>query len=148
MAKYIFPAKFTWVESDKVYHVEFPDLENVFTDGHTKEEALENATDALNLMLYDEEVENIPQPTDINDIEAPINGFTSLVLADTEAYKEVIERENNPIKYARKKAKLNIKQLAELLEAPYRTIQDYDNGKTKPSKWVEKLIIEKIESVV
>lgn len=32
--------------------------------------------------------------------------------------------ENNLIKYARKKAGLNIKKLSELLGAPYRTVQD------------------------
>ena len=48
----------------------------------------------------------------------------------------------------REKAKLNIKQLADLLGAPYRTVQDWNRGKTFPPKWVEKLVIEKIESVM
>ena len=44
-------------------------------------------------------------------------------MADTVAYQEVIDRENNPIKYAMKKAGLNIKKLSLLLDAPYRTVQ-------------------------
>ena len=145
MAKYLFPALFTWESDDKVYHVTFPDLENVFTDGYTKEEAVENAADALNLMLHDEDPENIPAPTPIEQVKAPKGGFVSLILADTVAYQEIIDRENNPIKYARKRAKLNIKQLADLLGAPYRTVQEWNAGRRMPPKWVEKLVVEKIE---
>ncbi len=147
MAKYVFPAVFKPAEEGG-YYVTFPDLENCFTDGDTQEEALENANDVLNLMLYDEKAENIPEHTNINDIKVPKNGFASLILADTEAYREVIERENNPIKFAMKKAKLNIKQLSELLEAPYRTCQEWNAGRKRPAAWVEKLVIEKIESVM
>lgn len=147
MAKYLFPALFTWEADDQVYHVTFPDLDNVFTDGYTKEEAVENAADALNLMLFDEDPEKIPTPTPIEQVKAPEGGFVSLILADTVAYQEVYDRENNPIRYARKKAKLNIKQLAELLGAPYRTVQEWNAGRRMPPKWVEKLVVEKIESV-
>ena len=70
----------------------------------------------------------------------------TLVVADTEAYQEVMDRENNPIKYVRKKAGLNIKNLAELLGAPYRTVQDWNAGRRMPLKWVQRLIVEKIES--
>ena len=145
MAKYSFPAVFAPAEEGG-YLITFPDLENCFTDGDTTEEALENASDALNLMLYDEKPENIPQPTPIEKVKAPNGGFVSLVLADTTAYKEIIERKNNPIRYARKKAKLNIKQLADLLGAPYRTVQEWNAGHRMPPKWVERLVIEKIES--
>ncbi|MBO6245751.1 MAG: helix-turn-helix transcriptional regulator [Anaerovibrio sp.] len=85
--------------------------------------------------------------TPIKEIKAPEGGFVSMILADTVAYQDVIERENNPIKYARKKAKMNIKQLADLLGAPYRTVQEWNAGRRMPPKWVEKLVIEKIESV-
>lgn len=55
--------------------------------------------------------------------------------------------ENNPIKYARKKAGLNIKKLSELFGAPYRTVQDWNAGRRMPPGWVQRLIVEKIESV-
>ena len=146
MAKYAFPAVFTPAEEGG-YLVTFPDLENVFTDGENIEDSLANASDVLNLMLYDAKKDNIPMATPIKEIKAPEGGFVSMILADTVAYQDVIERENNPIKYARKKAKMNIKQLADLLGAPYRTVQEWNAGRRMPPKWVEKLVIEKIESV-
>ena len=146
MAKYAFPAVFTPAEEGS-YLVTFPDLENAFTDGENIEDSLANASDVLNLMLYDAKQENIPKATAIKEIKTPDGGFVSMILADTVAYQDVIDRENNPIKYARKKAKMNIKQLADLLGAPYRTVQEWNAGRRMPPKWVEKLVIEKIESV-
>lgn len=96
MAKYIYPAIFTWSDEDKTYYITFPDINNCFTDGETVIEALENASDALNLMIYDLESNNMPIPeaTPLEDVPAPEKGFVNLVLADTVAYQEVIEREN------------------------------------------------------
>ena len=88
----------------------------------------------------------IRQYTKAEDIQAPKHGFVNLIMADTTAYQEVIERENNPIKYAMKKAGLNIKKLSVLLDAPYRTVQDWIAGKRMPPAWCQKLIIEKIET--
>ena len=73
--------------------------------------------------------------------------IVTLVAADTVAYQEVMDRENNPIKYAREKAGLNIKKIAELLGAPYRTVQDWNAGRCMPPEWVQCLIVEKMESV-
>lgn len=146
MAKYVFPAVFDWNDSDKTYYVTFPDFENCYTDGGTMAEAIENADDVLNLMLYDMEDDKVPKATNIADVTVPETGFASYVVADTAAYREVIERENNPIRYAMKKAGLNIKKLSELLEAPYRTVQDWVAGRKRPPAWCQKLIIEKIEA--
>ncbi len=52
--------------------------------------------------------------------------------------------ENNPLKEAREKAGLNIKQLAELLEAPYRTVQDWNAGKHLPPEWMTKILVDEI----
>ncbi len=148
MAKYIFPAVFTWSDEDKTYYVTFPDLESCYTDGDTMAEAMENANDVLNLMLYVMDEKDVPKASKIADVPVPQNGFVSYVMADTVAYQEVIDRENNPIKYAMKKAGLNIKKLSELLDAPYRTVQDWVAGKKKPPTWCQKLIIEKIETSI
>lgn len=147
MAKYVFPAIFDWNEADHIYYVRFPDMPNCFTDGNTVAEALENASDVLNLMLCDRESDHceIPTPSPLSAIQVPTEGFVNLVGADTDAYREIIERENNPIKYARKKAGLNIRRLAELLGAPYRTVQDWNSGRRMPPPWVQRLIVEKIE---
>lgn len=53
--------------------------------------------------------------------------------------------EENPIKNARVKAGLNIKQLAELLGAPYRTVQEWNAGRHLPPEWMARLILAEIE---
>lgn len=144
-----FPALISWNEEDKTYYVTVPDLENCFTDGATLPEALENATDVLNLMLWSAEHEGevIPKASSMDAVaKEKADDIITLVVADTEAYQEVMDRENNPIKYVRKKAGLNIKNLAELLGAHYRTVQDWNAGRRMPPKWVQRLIVEKIES--
>ena len=52
----------------------------------------------------------------------------------------------NRIREARIKAGLNIKQLADLLKAPYKTVQDWNAGRRTPPVWLQDLIIEKIEA--
>lgn len=148
MSKYAFPAIFRWDEGEQVYDVTFPDIENCFTAGENQPEALENAADALALILCDMEDEHaaIPLPAHLDTLSAGEKGFVSLVAADTDAYREIIERENNPIKHARKQAGLNIKMLAELLGAPYRTVQEWNAGRRLPPPWVQRLIVEKIEA--
>ena len=68
MSKYAFPAIFRWDEEEQVYDVTFPDIENCFTAGENQPEALENAADALALILCDMEDEHavipLPAPPD------------------------------------------------------------------------------------
>lgn len=52
---------------------------------------------------------------------------------------------DNAIKDARVKAGLTIKGLAELLGAPYRTVQDWNSGVHKLPDWLRRLIIAEIE---
>ncbi|MCI6231687.1 type II toxin-antitoxin system HicB family antitoxin [Selenomonas sp.] len=153
MAKYVYPAIFSWNEEDSVYYVSFPDAANWFTDGETVEEAMENATDVLNLMLLHLEETHreadIPTPSRINDIQkTDARDVVTLVAADTAAYAEQLAMQENPIRHAREKAGLNIKQLANLLGAPYRTVQDWNAGKQFPPKWVEQLVIDKIHAAI
>lgn len=42
-----YPAKITFIRSDKRYLVEFPDLKGCLTEGETQEDALKNAKEAL-----------------------------------------------------------------------------------------------------
>ena len=51
----------------------------------------------------------------------------------------------NAIREAREKAGLTIKQLSDMLEAPYRTVQDWNSGKAKPPIWLQKLVIAEID---
>lgn len=67
--KKVYPAVF---EVDPVgYGVYFPDVEGAVTQGESQLEAMENASDALGIMLasYIENDEPLPEPTDINDIK-------------------------------------------------------------------------------
>jgi predicted RNase H-like HicB family nuclease len=147
MAKYTYPAIF---EKDETggYVITFPDWEGA-TQGETITEAMEMATDFLGLTCWDAEHdhETIPVPTQIEAVKAPENGFVNLIYADTAAYQKVIDRENNPIKEAREKAGMSLKELSVLLNAPYRTVQEWNAGRRTPPKWIQQLIIEKIESL-
>ena len=53
----------------------------------------------------------------------------------------------NKVREARERVGLTIKKLADLLGAPYRTVQDWNDGKSKPVEWAERLIIEKLDSL-
>lgn len=61
--KYSYPCVITFDRSDDVFYVEFPDLEECFTDGKNLEEALYNAQDVLGLVLYEREKRRVPIPS-------------------------------------------------------------------------------------
>ena len=56
------------------------------------------------------------------------------------------DHEANPINEALKAAGLSIKEAADLLDAPYRTVQEWALGNSKPPAWALKLIVDKIIS--
>ena len=68
--RYSYPCIITFDKNDGIYYVNFPDLEDCFTDGETLEEALYNAKDVLGLVLYTKEENNI-------EIYPPKNNFIS-----------------------------------------------------------------------
>ena len=153
--KYAFPAIFQ--EGDDGFSVFFPDESSSTTGGKTLKEAIEMAIDSLSLsLLYmEEQGEIIPAPSKIEDIELKDNQTIRMIYVDTEEYakqvaemqaREQAEKEKNLIKYYREKAGLNIKQLSDLLGAPYATVQDWNNGRRKPPIWLQNLIAEKIET--
>ena len=49
------------------------------------------------------------------------------------------------IKEARISAGFTQQELSDWLEIPKRTLENWEQGSRKPSPWLEKLIIEKIE---
>ena len=65
---YEYPCIITYDKSDGVYYVNFPDLEDCFTDGDTMKEALINAEEVLGLYLYTKEEHDM-------DIPNPRNSF-------------------------------------------------------------------------
>ena len=87
--KYVYPALFT-TEDDSII-VTFPDLDDTFTDGATMQEAFENAEDVLNLMLWnrEEEKEEIPPPSLLEQITVPQGATLAMIKADTLAYRKI-----------------------------------------------------------
>ena len=51
----------------------------------------------------------------------------------------------NELNNARIKAGLSVKALADFLQAPYSTMKDSCSGKHKMPRWVERLVIEKLQ---
>ncbi len=58
--RYSFPCIIRF--EDGLYYINFPDIEEAFTDGDDMEEALYNAKDVLGLVLYEREKNNIEIP--------------------------------------------------------------------------------------
>ena len=87
--KYKFPALI--IKEEDGFVVEFPDLEDTFTQGDTWEEAFENAEDVLNLMLWNREEKSlpIPAPSSIDKIQVPKNATLTLFKADTLEYRKL-----------------------------------------------------------
>jgi len=69
MAKYTYPAVFE-KEQEGGFSIYFPDIEGCYTQSEDIAEGIENAGDALCLMLYELEKQGVPIPkaTAINDI--------------------------------------------------------------------------------
>lgn len=89
--KYAYPAIFTFDKEENCYYVNFPDIENCFTDGNNLPEAIEMGADALGLMLcqMEDDGTKIPEATDINTIKAKENETVSLVFVDTAEYRRL-----------------------------------------------------------
>ena len=86
--KYVFPAIF--VEDEGSIAVEFPDLKNCFTQGENMVDALEMASDVLSakLVFMEDNRETIPAPTPINQLSLEHGEYSTLVMADTLAYRK------------------------------------------------------------
>lgn len=91
--KYAYPAILTYDPEEKCYYVNFPDIENCFTDGKSLPEAIEMGEDALALMLCQMEDDGTPIPnaTDIKSISAAPDETVSLIFADTTEYRRMYD---------------------------------------------------------
>ena len=91
MAKYTYPAVF--VQEEKGFTIYFPDIEGCYTQAEDLAEGIENASDALCLMLYELEKQQkpIPTATSINKIEKQEENFASMITCDTRFYKNFFE---------------------------------------------------------
>jgi predicted RNase H-like HicB family nuclease len=92
MVKYTYPAIFE-KEQDGGYSIYFPDIAGCYTQAEDAAEGIENAGDALCLMLYELEKQGrpIPKPGNIKDIEVNDGGFVTQVACDTRLYINYFE---------------------------------------------------------
>lgn len=88
MAKYVYPAIFE--KEGSLYSITFPDLPNCISSGENIQDAVENAADALCLILYhmEKKGEAIPKASDPVSVKVQQNSFVSLVSCDTIEYEK------------------------------------------------------------
>lgn len=121
-----------------------PDLQGCLTQGEDLSDAMFWIVDAMGTWLDGLDEKDYPAPSDVANInlsDYPEGSIVNIIEFDTEKYFHTV-------RYAAKKAGLNIKQTADLLGAPYRTVQNWFNGTARPSPWIERLIVEKIQNSV
>ena len=128
-------------------NVQFVDSEEWYTCGTDIPNAIVMATDILNIHLLELEENGlaIPAPTPIAEVKPADNQLIRLIHADTDQYRKVVSAiKFNPIKYAREQVGMNIKELAEYLDAPYRTVQEWNSGNSRPPRWMERILFNHI----
>ena len=149
---YDFPAVF--YPDDKAVAFHFYDAD-CFSCGENIADAIEMAEDILNgrLMRLERDGGQIPIPTKLNDVILEHNQVVRMIHTDTEKYaaelaemnnRSAIENAYNSIKELRSRQGLSIKELSDILKAPYRTVQDWNSGKSKPPEWVVPFIIDRV----
>lgn len=98
MAKYVYPAVFS-EEKNGQYSVSFPDLESCITCGDSLSQSIENAEDALGLVLTMYEDDKVPfsLPSNIKELIMPDeNSFATLIYCDTVEYRK--KNDNRAVK--------------------------------------------------
>jgi len=150
---YEYPALFYDDEDKVAFH--FYDREDWFLCGDNIFDAIEMAQDVLNaaLLNLEREGKEIPPATPLEKVAAKPLELVKMIKADTDTYaaslatlneREQILQADNPIRELLNRRHLKISQLAKLLDAPYRTVQDWSLGKSAPPKWVLNLILDKV----
>lgn len=90
--KYVYPAT-VHPESDGGFSIWFCDLPGCATQGDTLPEGITMAEDAMSGWLYATQKRGVPfpEPTDIMNVECEPGEFATLVVADLEAYRRMVE---------------------------------------------------------
>ena len=151
--QYDFPAMFYADEKAVAFH--FYDREDWFSFGDNVDEAISAAEEILSdsLLELEREGKEIPTPTPLDKVVVKPLQLVKMIHADTDKYarelaamndREAIEKADNPIKELRERQGLSIKELSDILHAPYRTVQDWNAGKSKPPEWVLPLILDRV----
>ena len=147
MSKYYYPVIFFPDETasgKKSFGAVVPDLQGCLTQGEDLSDAMFWVVDAMGTWLDGLDEKDYPAPSNVADVnlsDYPEGSIVNIIEFDTEKYFHTV-------RYVAKKAGFNIKQTAELLGAPYRTVQNWFNGTSRPLPWVERLVVEKIQNAV
>ena len=90
--KTYYPVILTKCEDGSGYLVTIPDFDNN-TFGETIPEAIEMARDAINLLCvtYEDNKEELPAPSELNDLNCETNDIKTLVDADPDAYRRMLD---------------------------------------------------------
>ena len=142
MAKIYYPTVF--YRGEEYFIAQVPDLQGCLTQGDDLPDAMYWIVDAIGTWLDGLDEKDYPAPSKAADIDLsdyPEDSFINIIEFDPEKYFRTVP-------YAAKKAGLNIKQTADLLGAPYRTVQSWFNGTRQPPPWIERLVVKEIQSAV
>ena len=142
MAKHYYPTIFYIGEKNFIAVV--PDLQGCLTQGEDLSDAMYWVVDAMGTWLDGLDEKDYPKPSKPSELDLsdyPEDSIVNIIEFDPDKYFHTIA-------FVSKKAGLNVKQTAELLGAPYRTVQNWFSGKSQPPAWIERLVIEKIQSSV
>ncbi len=140
MAKFYYPTIF--YRGEKNFIAVVPDLQGCLTQGDDLTDAMFWIVDAIGTWLDGLDEKDYPAPSKASDVdlsEFPDDAFVNIIEFDTEKYFHTI-------RYEAHKAGLNIKQTADLLGAPYRTVQNWFNGTRQTAPWLERLIVKEIRA--
>lgn len=90
--KTYYPVILTKCEDGSGYLVTIPDFDNN-TFGETIPEAIEMARDAINLLCvtYEDNKEELPAPSDLAALNCETNDIKTLVDADPDAYRRMLD---------------------------------------------------------
>lgn len=142
---YEYPAVF-YTDGDKIaFH--FYDMEHLHSFGDNLDEAILAAQELLaDFYLGDQKA--LPA-TPIEQVEVLPLQVVKMIQADTQTYADELNRQSieqaaNPIRELLSRRNMKIKELSDLLGAPYRTVQDWSLGKSNPPPWVLNLILDKV----
>ena len=153
---YEYPALFSNDGGKVAFH--FYDIEGLHSFGDDLDEAVLAAEEILAdyLLEWERERPNYLKPEPSPAVAVLANAkrleVFKMIRVDTDKYaaelaamdeRAAILNADNPIRELLDRKHMKIKQLADLLEAPYRTVQDWSLGKSKPPQWTLNLILDK-----
>lgn len=140
--KYYYPVIF-FPDGDS-FGVVVPDLDGCFSRGDDLTQAMYWAQPAIGTWLDGVDEKDYPCPSNPGEIDT--SDYPCAIVNVIEFDPEKWQASLNPIRRAQIAAGLSIKELADLLGAPYRTIQDWVYGTHKPPAWLTRLIVERFKA--